>query len=65
MKDKALNKIESKIRFILSEVRDIQDQVTGKRVKPFGLTNEQLLQVIAFKNREIEVLSYIKMKLEL
>ena len=65
MKDKALNKIESKIKFLLLEIRSLQDEVTGKRVKPMGITNEQLLYVISFKNKELEVLSYIKTKIEL
>ena len=65
MKDKALNKIEAKIKFLLLEIRSLQDEVTGKRVKPMGITNEQLLYVISFKNKELEVLSYIKTKIEL
>ena len=65
MKDKALNKIESKIKFLLLEIRALQDEVTGKRIKPMGITNAQLLDIIAFKNRELEVLSYIKLKIEL
>ena len=39
MKDKALNKIEAKIKFLLLEVRALQDEITGKRVKPMGITN--------------------------
>ena len=65
MKDKALNKIEAKIKFLLLEIRALQDEVTGKRIKPMGITKEQLLHVIAFKNKELEVLSYIKLKIEL
>ena len=65
MKDKALNKIEAKIKFLLLEIRSLQDEVTGKRIKPMGITNEQLLHVISFKNKELEVLSYIKTKIEL
>ena len=65
MKDKALNKIEAKIKFLLLEIRALQDEITGKRIKPMGITNAQILDVISFKNRELEVLTYIKTKIEL
>ena len=65
MKEKALNKIEAKMRFLLLEIRSLQDEITGKRVKPMGISNEQILDVIAFKNRELELYGYLKVKVEL
>ena len=65
MKEKALNKIEAKIKFLLLEIRSLQDEITGKRVKPMGISNEQILDVIAFKNRELELYGYLKVKVEL
>ena len=65
MKDKDLNKIEAKIKFLLLEIRSLQDEITGKRVKPMGISNEQILDVIAFKNRELELYGYLKVKVEL
>ena len=65
MKEKALNKIEAKMKFLLLEIRSLQDEITGKRVKPMGISNEQILDVIAFKNRELELYGYLKVKVEL
>ena len=66
MNERALDKIESQIRVLLFDIRMWQDVITGKRVDPSPLLDqEQKLGILKYKNRELEILTHIKMKLEL
>ena len=64
MNDRAIDKITANIQSLLFDLRTYQDLLSGKLVRNLGMTDEQILNVIKHKNREIELYGYILAKLE-